>query len=91
MGKNRLGGRKGARKNSQLVMHAGLNRQRKICARVCVRARLSERPRRSLRGVEWRMGDGNREDEEHERENERSRARQIARSGEFTIFRCRFL
>jgi len=58
MGKDRTGG---ARKNSRLVMHVGLNRQRKICARVCVRARLSERPRRSLRGG---MEDGGWEERE---------------------------
>lgn len=35
----------GSGKNSRSAMHAELNRQRKIRARVCARAWLSERPR----------------------------------------------
>lgn len=45
MEKKWKGEMEGSGKNSRSVMHAGLNRQRKICARVCARARLSERPR----------------------------------------------
>lgn len=41
----------GSGKNSRSAMHAGLNRQRKICARVCARAWLSERPRCSYGGL----------------------------------------
>lgn len=49
------------------------------------RAWLSERPRCSPRGME----EGGEEREENSRgENEPSRGRQIARGGEFTIFRC---
>lgn len=81
MGKKRKGERKGRVGNKFTVGHArGVKSATKnLCLRICARARLSERPRYSPRGM------GN------TRENERSRGRQIARGGGFTIFRCRFL
>lgn len=43
--RNGWGEMEGSGKNSRSAMHAELNRQRKICVRVCARAWLSERPR----------------------------------------------
>lgn len=47
---------RGTGKNSRSVMHVELNRQRKICARVCARVWLSKRPRYSPEGINGEPG-----------------------------------